>query len=113
MLDGLVAAIELFEGLADSKTSQDSRMRFSRHIVHVAACPPDENRRPLHNDNAQLDDVTWDTVGEEMRKRELMWNLICLQKMPQLAELHSRCFGALVRCINESFATFSWSSHSR
>jgi hypothetical protein len=38
------------------------------YLIHVAAYDPDGSVHPLYNISSNLDDVSWTTVGEEMRK---------------------------------------------
>ncbi|KIM64258.1 hypothetical protein SCLCIDRAFT_1213358 [Scleroderma citrinum Foug A] len=68
-LEGLVAAIELFDILGNSSVSpqKDNRSIIS-HLLHIAASPPDNAQRPQCNTLQYLDSVTWDTIPTELKK---------------------------------------------
>ncbi|KAH9925523.1 uncharacterized protein B0H18DRAFT_1008817 [Fomitopsis serialis] len=75
-LEGLVAAVELFDALKDSPEVTSS------HIIHVAAAPPDGSEHPLWNMTAGLDDISWDTLPLELQKRKIHYSNILLRQLP-------------------------------
>ncbi|KZT65876.1 hypothetical protein DAEQUDRAFT_493130 [Daedalea quercina L-15889] len=80
-LEGLVAALELFDVLKDSIEVMTS------HIIHVAATPPDGSERPVWNLASNLDDVSWETLPLELRKRNINYSSILLNPVPRFSEL--------------------------
>jgi len=38
------------------------------YMIHIAGAPPDTSARPAFNSNPALDDLTWDSLPEEVRK---------------------------------------------
>ncbi|KAF8170110.1 hypothetical protein BJ912DRAFT_1066819 [Pholiota molesta] len=85
-LDGLVAALELFDIL---QGSQGVRAPVC-HIIHIAGAAPDAARHPLWNDSPALDDITWDTLPLEIKKRNILFSTINLRpKLARFPELHA------------------------
>lgn len=64
-LEGIVAAIELFDTLASS-------FKFTRkmpsHILHITASFPDNAKHPQANSSPALDETTWETLPDELSK---------------------------------------------
>lgn len=90
-LEGMVAAIELFDILHNSLASagpKDSRIHVS-HIIHIAGSPPDSARRPLWNTLSYLDSVSWDTLPVELKKRKINLSLVTLQQIQQFQDVQS------------------------
>ncbi|KAG6896466.1 hypothetical protein C0992_008054, partial [Termitomyces sp. T32_za158] len=87
-LEGLVAAIELFEVF----TSVVGRGRLvSRHIIHIASAAPDSSVHPRFNDSPKYDDMTWDSMADEMRNKNINFNTINLvPNLKRFAELHAK-----------------------
>lgn len=109
VLEAMVAATEMFDALSISLASTKERKPLlpqsvnqsppkrnvptvtARHIIHIADLPPDGAKRPLRNTFPSLDNTTWDTLPEELRKRDINWSMIMLQQSStRLAELHSK-----------------------
>ncbi|CAK5284430.1 unnamed protein product, partial [Mycena citricolor] len=89
-LDGLVAAIELFDDYA--RQSQNSA---AHHIFHVAAVKPDHSTHPQRNRSPELDSLTWGTLPSELKKRHINFSSICLKKgFDKFGELHTASFDA-------------------
>ncbi|KAF7978845.1 hypothetical protein HWV62_44653 [Athelia sp. TMB] len=99
-LEGLVAAIEMFDILSDSvkvKPLQSQSLnqapyvapRLVSHIIHVAASPPDDALKPLWNDSPELDDASWASLPSELKKRNINLSIINVRPNPPLVELHS------------------------
>jgi hypothetical protein len=92
-LEGLVAAIELFQDL-----ELTSQAKLSKYIVHLAHSPPDVAINPLWNKIPELDDVTWETLSEEfakVRPPESSWTFCSLavaeyQLQPRQQYQHAR-----------------------
>ncbi|KAI6107910.1 hypothetical protein F5141DRAFT_1005488 [Pisolithus sp. B1] len=96
-LEGLVAAIELFDILALSAVnlppSQKENRTLVSHLIHIAACPPDNAQRPQYNALQHLDSVTWETLAAELRKRKIHLSSISLRKVQKFQELQSAVAG--------------------
>jgi hypothetical protein len=91
-------AMQMFDMLGEGQPDKP----FSRQVLHIASGQPDGAEHPSFNDNWQLDDVTWESMPHEMRKvryprtlhlpssntqkRNIGWNLICLQNIPRLVQ---------------------------
>ncbi|KAI0951598.1 hypothetical protein AcW1_008602 [Taiwanofungus camphoratus] len=82
-LEGLVAAVELFD---DLRICQET---IVCHIVHIAAAPPDASDRPLWNMAPVLDNVTWETLPAEFRRRDICYSNILLKQLPRFPEFHA------------------------
>ncbi|KAI5998822.1 hypothetical protein EDD15DRAFT_2363680 [Pisolithus albus] len=96
-LEGLVAAIELFDILVASAVNLPPAQKENRtlvsHLIHIAACPPDTAQRPQCNALQHLDSVTWETLATELRKRKIHLSLISLRKVQKFQELQSAVAG--------------------
>ncbi|KAF8134853.1 hypothetical protein EV363DRAFT_1396322 [Boletus edulis] len=92
-LEGLVAAIELFDTLNHIQSPQKDNRSLISHILHIAASPPDAAQRPHCNILQHLDFVNWDSIPSELRKRKINLSLICLRKIPQFQDLQSSVAG--------------------
>ncbi|KAG8213163.1 hypothetical protein J3R82DRAFT_11572 [Butyriboletus roseoflavus] len=98
-LEGLVAAIELFDLLVTSTNSaanhaqtqspQKENRSLIFHLLHIAASPPDNAQRPQCNTLQHLDFVNWDSIPTELKKRKINLSLISLRKIPQFQDLQS------------------------
>ncbi|KAI0782306.1 hypothetical protein C8Q75DRAFT_811741 [Abortiporus biennis] len=82
-LEGLVAAIELFDVLKENMENAVC------HIIHIASSTPDSADRPLKNSSPKLDTVSWDSLPTELRKRDINYSNVLLQKIPKLAQFHA------------------------
>ncbi|TFK47741.1 hypothetical protein OE88DRAFT_1810852 [Heliocybe sulcata] len=106
-LEALVAATEMFDLLTTAvDTSQErrtlqpqsvngtipkSQVVAMRHIIHVAALAPDSSKRPLRNNSPAFDDTTWETLSDELKKRDIKWSMILpRQPLTRLVELHAK-----------------------
>ncbi|KAH6913241.1 hypothetical protein BKA70DRAFT_717198 [Coprinopsis sp. MPI-PUGE-AT-0042] len=96
-LEALVAAVELFDDLDQSHKGDPTAnppqapRRVIKHIIHVAAAWPDGASVPSHNHDPNLDEVTWDTLPAELKKRNLNYNAILLRPQgtdSQYVKLH-------------------------
>ncbi|KAL4066797.1 hypothetical protein J3A83DRAFT_4190032 [Scleroderma citrinum] len=104
-LEGLVAAIELFDilmGTANyainpSASPQKDNRSLVSHLLHVAASPPDSAQRPQCNGLQHLDGVSWDTLSTELKKRKINLSLISLRKIQQFQDLQSSVAGSNVQ----------------
>ncbi|TFK40100.1 hypothetical protein BDQ12DRAFT_680349 [Crucibulum laeve] len=85
-LEGLVAAVELFDSLQLPPQAKDTLNTF--HIFHVAACSPDSAQHPQFNNSPALDLTTWDTLPSELKQRKINLSSIHLRpQIPRLSEL--------------------------
>ncbi|KAG6842103.1 hypothetical protein C0991_002757 [Blastosporella zonata] len=64
-LEGLVAAIELFDVYmaVPSKNKQ-----LVNHIFHIASASPDSSVHPRYNDSPNFDYITWEAIPAELKK---------------------------------------------
>ncbi|KAG5735637.1 hypothetical protein E4T56_gene6979 [Termitomyces sp. T112] len=87
-LEGLVAAIELF----DVFTSAFPRGKLVlSHIIHIASVSPDSSVHPRFNDSPKYDAMTWDTMADEMRNKSINFNTInLLPNLKRFPELHAK-----------------------
>lgn len=83
VLEGLAAALELFDSLRDTSEVLASQ------LWHIAAAPPDSAAKPWWNMTTKLDDASWETLPSEMRKRDISYSAILLRPLPKLPELHA------------------------
>ncbi|KAI0327020.1 hypothetical protein GY45DRAFT_1309435 [Cubamyces sp. BRFM 1775] len=83
-LEGLVAAIELFDTL---RASVETAMTC--HLIHFASTPPDPAERPLWNVSTALDSVTWDTLPSELRKRGIHYSNVLLRQIPRFTQVQA------------------------
>ncbi|KAH7919370.1 hypothetical protein BV22DRAFT_1199516 [Leucogyrophana mollusca] len=96
-LEGLVAAIELFDilmasantsiGHGPNQSSQKEARSFVSHIIHIAACPPDSAQRPQCNSLQHLDAVSWESLPLELKKRKINLSLISLRQITKFQDL--------------------------
>ncbi|KAG6899973.1 hypothetical protein C0993_004741 [Termitomyces sp. T159_Od127] len=87
-LEGLVAAIELFEVYIGAVGR--GRVVLS-HIIHIASAAPDASVHPRFNDSPKYDDMTWESMADEMRNRNIGYNTINLvPNLKRFAELHAK-----------------------
>lgn len=90
-LEGMVAAIELFDILHNSLAlagPKDGRVPVS-HILHIAGSPPNSAQRPAWNTLPHLDSVSWDTLPLELKKRKINLSLVALQHIQQFQDVQS------------------------
>ncbi|CAA7268166.1 unnamed protein product [Cyclocybe aegerita] len=89
-LEGLVASIELF----DSLLQHTSASKYTCHIIHIAASPPDSTRYPSWNETVALDEVDWEALPQELKKRNIHYNTINLKpSLPRFPQLHNTLNG--------------------
>ncbi|TDL23325.1 hypothetical protein BD410DRAFT_897760 [Rickenella mellea] len=96
VLEGYVAAIEMFD-IFTSTRENDHRESASAsqplppthcQIIHVASSSPDLARIPLWNQNSELDNVSWKTLPDELRKRNINLSMILLRPDNTLSEFY-------------------------
>ncbi|KLO18412.1 hypothetical protein SCHPADRAFT_993633 [Schizopora paradoxa] len=94
-LEGYAATIEMFDlfirSLQDDlgdKPITDAEAQF--HIIHVLSSAPDESRHPLWNQSSELDTLSWKTMPDELKKRDINLNVIFLRQNIVLSDLHSQ-----------------------
>ncbi|KAJ3744042.1 hypothetical protein DFH05DRAFT_1145726 [Lentinula detonsa] len=85
MLEGLVAAVELFDIL------NGTHRRSPSHILHITASFPDNAKHPQANISPSLDDITWEKLPEELSKRNIHLSSIVLnpKNNTKIPEFHS------------------------
>ncbi|KAJ3905747.1 hypothetical protein F5879DRAFT_716404 [Lentinula edodes] len=88
MLEGLVAAVELFDTLI---SLSDIPRKSPSHILHITASFPDNAKHPHENMSSLLDEVTWETLPAELSKRNIFLSSIVLnpKNNTKIPELHS------------------------
>ncbi|KAF5391693.1 hypothetical protein D9757_002392 [Collybiopsis confluens] len=62
-LEGLVAAIELFDTFAEVKPP-----KWPSHVLHITASFPDDSKHPRENIFPALDNTTWENLPDELAK---------------------------------------------
>ncbi|KAJ7243733.1 hypothetical protein C8J57DRAFT_1477080 [Mycena rebaudengoi] len=91
-LEGYVAAVELFDILIQTVQPKTPSFQQVYHLFHICAAPPDESEHPQFNMTPALDDVTWDSLPAELKKRNInLSSMSLLPKLPKFAELHAAC----------------------
>ncbi|KAI0656488.1 hypothetical protein C8Q70DRAFT_337759 [Cubamyces menziesii] len=83
-LEGLVAAIELFDTL---RASVETAMTC--HLIHFASTPPDPAERPLWNVSTALDSVTWNTLPSELKKRGIHYSNVLLKQIARFTQVQA------------------------
>ncbi|KIK63006.1 hypothetical protein GYMLUDRAFT_41307 [Collybiopsis luxurians FD-317 M1] len=85
-LEGLVAAVELFDTLAEIKPP-----KWPSHILHITASFPDNSKHPRENIFPSLDYTTWETLPNELAKRNIFLSSVVLnpKKSTKISELHA------------------------
>ncbi|KAH9972747.1 hypothetical protein BGW80DRAFT_1560786 [Lactifluus volemus] len=73
ILEGYAAAIE---------TNAEHKELFSYHLWHVAAEKPDGNMHPIWNNTPALDSLTWETLLDEVEKRNINYLMRVVQPSP-------------------------------
>ncbi|KAJ4493046.1 hypothetical protein C8J55DRAFT_502075 [Lentinula edodes] len=88
MLEGLVAAVELFDTLG---SLSDIPRKSPSHILHITASFPDNAKHPHENMSSLLDEVTWETLPGELSKRNIFLSSIVLnpKNNTKIPEFHS------------------------
>ena len=80
-LEGLVASLEVCANLVSLsyypdylqlfdvlQTYTQGRDKFTSHVFHVAAFPPDGSIHPSVNESPAMDQVNWETLPLEIKK---------------------------------------------
>ncbi|KIM40452.1 hypothetical protein M413DRAFT_445910 [Hebeloma cylindrosporum] len=94
-LDGLIAALELFDILLQCPPPLAPReglgnRNYVSHIIHVASSVPDGSQHPYWNNTTAMDDLDWDSLPTEIKKRNIQLTTISVQaKVPRYSELHA------------------------
>ncbi|KAI0363607.1 hypothetical protein BV20DRAFT_975507 [Pilatotrama ljubarskyi] len=83
-LEGLVAAVELFDRL---KASVEAVV--PSYIIHFSATPPDPALKPEWNQNPSLDSVGWESLPTELKRRGIHYSNVSLRPLPHFAQLHA------------------------
>ncbi|KAH8832929.1 hypothetical protein DL96DRAFT_1583937 [Flagelloscypha sp. PMI_526] len=91
-LDALVAALEMFESFSSPDVLRHLEKPTIHHLVQIAAAPPDSAVNPSWNDNTLFDNLTWETLPEELKKRKIHFSTIQVQKqIPEFTTFHAAC----------------------
>ncbi|KAG6830809.1 hypothetical protein H0H92_014658 [Tricholoma furcatifolium] len=86
-LEGLVAAIELFDILIGVHARNRALVS---HIFHIASASPDSTIHPQWNDSPLFDNTTWEAIPGELKKRNINFSTINLApNLKRFSELHS------------------------
>ncbi|KAG8717015.1 hypothetical protein FRC08_008333 [Ceratobasidium sp. 394] len=86
MLEGLVAAVEMCDDVLESPARRQRTRHLSIaqqpprpppvfHILLIGSSKIDQARRPLCNRFSAMDDVTWETLSDELSKRNINLSL--------------------------------------
>ena len=80
-LEGLVATLEVCANLVSLsyyanylqlfdvlQTNTQNRDKFTSHVFHIAAFPPDGSTHPSCNESPAMDQVNWETLPLEIKK---------------------------------------------
>ncbi|TRM69527.1 hypothetical protein BD626DRAFT_13752 [Schizophyllum amplum] len=70
-LDGIVAAIEMFDILARTA----ARPTFN-HVLHIAGAGSNEADHPTVNEHPELDDMSWPALPKAFRDRDIHYSII-------------------------------------
>lgn len=54
--------------LFDQAIEQGSSLDSFKYMVLVASNPPDESKRPIHNDSMEMDNMDWDGLDGALKK---------------------------------------------
>ncbi|THV02757.1 hypothetical protein K435DRAFT_962742 [Dendrothele bispora CBS 962.96] len=95
-LEGLVAAVEMFDTLLKFQDSSKHRPPVC-HLIHISASVPDDSVHPHWNDLPELDETTWEKLSSDLSSRDINFNSIVLNsKKTSCSELHSSISAAKV-----------------
>ncbi|KAG6820976.1 hypothetical protein H0H93_008605 [Arthromyces matolae] len=87
-LEGLVAALELFDMLIS--VLGKSRPMIS-HIFHIASVSPDSAVNPRWNDSPKHDILTWETIADELKDKGINFSTIQLTpNLKRFSDLHAK-----------------------
>ncbi|KAJ3513099.1 hypothetical protein NLJ89_g3141 [Agrocybe chaxingu] len=80
--------------LFDSLLQHTAASKYTCHIIHIAASPPDSTRYPSWNETVALDEVDWEALPQELKKRNIHYNTINLKpSLPRFPQLHNTLNG--------------------
>ncbi|KAI5123964.1 hypothetical protein M0805_006376 [Coniferiporia weirii] len=97
-LEGYAAALEMFDLFlkpqppkkeATSDKALDIHSLPICHIIHISATQIDKAHFPMWNQTTSLDNLSWKSLPEELRKRNINLSLIILGHNSKLCELHT------------------------
>ncbi|KAG6845413.1 hypothetical protein H0H87_009760 [Tephrocybe sp. NHM501043] len=80
-LEGIVAAIELFDVLLAVSRSR----LLANHIFHIASASPDSSVHPRYNEIQSFDSITWEAMPVELKKAGLFFFLALVLCTSQVA----------------------------
>ncbi|CAE6431586.1 unnamed protein product [Rhizoctonia solani] len=100
ILEGLVAAMEMCDDVLEAPARRQ-RIRHPSipvqtsptpifHVLLIGGSRPDLARRPLCNRSASLDDTTWDTLPDELKKRNINLSLCLSTPIKELVAVHTK-----------------------
>ena len=97
-LEGLVATLEVCVNLVSLsyypnylqlfdvlQTYTQARDKFTSHVFHIAAFPPDSSIYPSCNESPAMDQVNWETLPLEIKK-------VCLHHYPSCSFVPKHTF---------------------
>ncbi|KAF9650243.1 hypothetical protein BDM02DRAFT_3268153 [Thelephora ganbajun] len=97
VLEGIVAALEMFDKLrqsigvppGQSQIQQPNKppMTLISHIIHLAAAPPDGSLHPVWNANSKFDQLTWSTLQDEFKQRQMNYSIVTIRPIPRFKEI--------------------------
>ncbi|KIY63535.1 hypothetical protein CYLTODRAFT_426025 [Cylindrobasidium torrendii FP15055 ss-10] len=84
-LDGLVAALEMFDIFIASVADSTPKC----HLIHLVASTFNDAIHPTFNDDTAFDDTTWDSLSEEFKKRNIFYSsIVAGVEVPQLKKIY-------------------------
>ncbi|KAI0316406.1 hypothetical protein OF83DRAFT_1284144 [Amylostereum chailletii] len=102
-LEGYAATIEMFDTLKNDtdfrplrplsmNQEKETQKNYACHILHVATSKPDPTRHPVHNNSPALDDLTWDSLPAELKKRNINSSMFLLRSLPRFTEIYTSIY---------------------
>ncbi|EUC56902.1 hypothetical protein RSOL_204320 [Rhizoctonia solani AG-3 Rhs1AP] len=100
ILEGLVAAIEMCDDVLEAPFRRQ-RIRHPNipaqasttpifHVLLIGGSRSDSARRPFYNRSPSLDDASWDTLPDELKKRNINLSLCLSNPIKELVSLHTK-----------------------
>ncbi|CAE6434898.1 unnamed protein product [Rhizoctonia solani] len=100
VLEGLVAAIEMCDDVLEAASRRQRASHPSIpaqssstpifHLLLIGGSRSDAARRPFYNRSTLLDDTTWDTLPDELKKRNINLSLCLSNQIKELVTLHTK-----------------------
>jgi len=85
-LDGYVAAVKLIDQFR-ARLKPNSAEEFSYHLWHITAGQHDEVEFPRFDFSPTFWEFSWDTVPDEIKKRNIHYSMVLLKPCPKFSKL--------------------------